>query len=105
GKKCAKSKRRRAARAGRPAREVIWDARANVDRSGGAGIRTQGTLSRPTVFKTAPFDRSGTPPSPILLRGGPQPSRNSNLLRRLPRMRFATSPVVAMRPRDAATDF
>src|SRR6188768_3015505 len=30
--------------------------------SGGAGIRTQGTLARPTVFKTAPFDRSGTPP-------------------------------------------
>ena len=29
---------------------------------GGAGIRTQGTLARPTVFKTAPFDRSGTPP-------------------------------------------
>ena len=31
--------------------------------SGGAGIRTQETLARPTVFKTAPFDRSGTPPS------------------------------------------
>ena len=30
--------------------------------SGGAGIRTQGTLSRPTTFKAAPFDRSGTPP-------------------------------------------
>ncbi len=29
---------------------------------GGAGIRTQGALARPTVFKTAPFDRSGTPP-------------------------------------------
>ena len=30
--------------------------------SGGGGIRTHGTLARPTVFKTAPFDRSGTPP-------------------------------------------
>ena len=29
---------------------------------GGAGIRTQEALARPTVFKTAPFDRSGTPP-------------------------------------------
>jgi ABC1 family protein len=31
--------------------------------SGGGGIRTHGALARPTVFKTAPFDRSGTPPS------------------------------------------
>ena len=31
-------------------------------RSGGGGIRTHGTLARPAVFKTAPFDRSGTPP-------------------------------------------
>ncbi len=29
---------------------------------GGGGIRTHGTLSRPTVFKTVPFGRSGTPP-------------------------------------------
>jgi hypothetical protein len=29
---------------------------------GGAGIRTQEAFARPTVFKTAPFDRSGTPP-------------------------------------------
>ena len=33
--------------------------------SGGAGIRTQGTLARPTTFKAAPFDRSGTPPDPL----------------------------------------
>jgi hypothetical protein len=32
-------------------------------KSGGGGIRTHGTLARPTVFKTAPFDRSGTPPT------------------------------------------
>ena len=30
--------------------------------SGGGGIRTHGALARPTVFKTVPFDRSGTPP-------------------------------------------
>ena len=29
---------------------------------GGGGIRTHEALARPTVFKTAPFDRSGTPP-------------------------------------------
>ena len=29
---------------------------------GGGGIRTHGALARPTVFKTVPFDRSGTPP-------------------------------------------
>ena len=31
--------------------------------SGGGGIRTHGALARPTVFKTVPFDRSGTPPN------------------------------------------
>lgn len=30
---------------------------------GGGGIRTHGTLARTTVFKTAPINRSGTPPS------------------------------------------
>ena len=29
---------------------------------GGSGIRTHGTLTRTTVFETAPFDRSGIPP-------------------------------------------
>ena len=29
---------------------------------GGGGIRTHGTLARSTVFKTAPINRSGTPP-------------------------------------------
>ena len=29
---------------------------------GGGGIRTHGTFTRTTVFETAPFDRSGTPP-------------------------------------------
>src|SRR5205823_2054259 len=37
---------------------------------GRAGIRTQGALPRPTVFKTAPFDRSGTPPEPIIVVRG-----------------------------------
>ena len=37
---------------------------------GGAGIRTQETLARPTVFKTAPFDRSGTPPGQPSLDAG-----------------------------------
>jgi hypothetical protein len=30
--------------------------------NGGGEIRTHGPLAEPTVFKTAPFDRSGTPP-------------------------------------------
>ena len=34
--------------------------------SGGGGIRTHEALARPTVFKTAPFDRSGTPPTRIV---------------------------------------
>ena len=34
--------------------------------SGGGGIRTHEALARPTVFKTAPFDRSGTPPERIV---------------------------------------
>ena len=29
---------------------------------GGGGIRTHGTRERTTVFKTAPINRSGTPP-------------------------------------------
>ena len=33
-----------------------------LKRSGGGGIRTHGALSDSTVFKTAPFGRSGTPP-------------------------------------------
>ena len=33
---------------------------------GGGGIRTHETLARSTVFKTAPFDRSGTPPARIV---------------------------------------
>ncbi len=33
---------------------------------GGGGIRTPGTLAGSTVFKTARFDRSRTPPFPIL---------------------------------------
>ena len=32
--------------------------------SGGGGIRTHEALARLTVFKTVPFDRSGTPPEP-----------------------------------------
>ena len=31
-------------------------------KKGGGGIRTHGTLARSTVFKTAPINRSGTPP-------------------------------------------
>ena len=30
---------------------------------GGGGIRTHGTRKRPTVFKTAAFDHSATPPT------------------------------------------
>src|SRR5579864_6276854 len=36
---------------------------------GGGGIRTPGTLAGPTVFKTARFDRSRTPPLLILSVG------------------------------------
>ena len=32
--------------------------------SGGGGIRTHGRVAPSTVFKTVPFDRSGTPPRP-----------------------------------------
>ena len=33
---------------------------------GGGGVRTHGTRERTTVFKTAPINRSGTPPSNLL---------------------------------------
>lgn len=33
---------------------------------GGGGIRTHGTLARSTVFKTAPINRSGTPPKLVV---------------------------------------
>ena len=33
-----------------------------IGSGGGGGIRTHGTLARTTVFETAPFNRSGTPP-------------------------------------------
>ena len=39
------------------------------DASGGGGIRTHGALARPTAFKAAPFDRSGTPPERIVTDG------------------------------------
>ena len=32
---------------------------------GGGGIRTHGTRERSTVFKTAPINRSGTPPDKL----------------------------------------
>ena len=35
-------------------------------KKGGGGIRTHGTLARSTVFKTAPINRSGTPPKQYL---------------------------------------
>ncbi len=35
---------------------------AGLRHDGGGGIRTHGALARPTIFKTVPFDRSGTPP-------------------------------------------
>ena len=50
--------------------DVGRNRRIRAESSGGAGIRTHGTLARPTVFKTAPFDRSGTPPSCILAGRG-----------------------------------
>ena len=37
--------------------------RGHLKLCGGGGIRTLGTLAGTTVFETAPFDRSGTPPS------------------------------------------
>ena len=37
-----------------------------VFKIGGGGIRTHGTRERTTVFKTAPINRSGTPPSNLL---------------------------------------
>src|SRR6187431_7182 len=38
------------------------------DTGGGGGIRTHGPLARTTVFETAPFDLSGTPPGRIYSR-------------------------------------
>ena len=35
---------------------------------GGGGIRTHGALARTTVFETAPFDHSGTPPQRMVGR-------------------------------------
>src|SRR5215216_7439003 len=35
--------------------------------SGGGGIRTLGTLARTTVFETAPFNHSGTPPGASII--------------------------------------
>src|SRR6185312_5024699 len=40
--------------------------RAAPDRGGGGGIRTHGGREPSSVFKTDPFDRSGTPPRPLL---------------------------------------
>ena len=37
------------------------------DKKGGGGIRTHGTFDRTTVFKTAPINRSGTPPGNLPL--------------------------------------
>jgi hypothetical protein len=50
----------RARRAGRAASRMVE--RKTAWLSGGGGIRTLGRVSPSTVFKTAPFDRSGTPP-------------------------------------------
>src|SRR5205085_821135 len=36
----------------------------------GLGFEPRGRFARPTVFKTAPFDRSGTPPEPIIVVRG-----------------------------------
>jgi hypothetical protein len=57
---------KRARRAGRPDRAVAGRSRARNSREtkngGEGGIRTLGTLTRSTVFETAPFDHSGTSP-------------------------------------------
>jgi hypothetical protein len=42
-----------------------------LESGGGGGIRTPGTLSGPTVFKTAGFNRSPTPPSSSLTGKAP----------------------------------
>ena len=36
----------------------------SIDCGGGSGIRTLGTLPRPSVFKTGAFDHSAKPPLP-----------------------------------------
>ena len=38
------------------------------EKSGGGGIRTHERLATPTVFETAPFNHSGTPPGPSQCR-------------------------------------
>ena len=46
---------------------------------GGTGIRTQGTLSRSTVFKTAAFNRSAIPPKPARPSQDHRPALRSRL--------------------------
>jgi hypothetical protein len=50
-----------------------------LDRGGGGGIRTPETLSGLTVFKTAGFNRSPTPPSTILPRTPLPISKNARI--------------------------
>jgi hypothetical protein len=50
----------------------LADTTASRRRHGGGGIRTHEALARPTVFKTAPFDRSGTPPADIVTASLPR---------------------------------
>ncbi len=42
--------------------ETLTQLRVSPAYGGGRGIRTLGTLARTTVFETAPFNHSGTPP-------------------------------------------
>ena len=60
-----------------------------LNHCGGGGIRTHGPISETAVFKTAPFDHSGTPPSVALALavatfGLPLPSNDYYAHMRLP---------------------
>jgi len=48
---------------------AVMDLAEKASVSGGGGIRTHGALARPSVFKTDPFGRSGTPPARIVTDG------------------------------------
>ena len=43
--------------------EYMSKIKSMLHNGGGTGIRTLGTLSRPSVFKTGAFDHSATPPT------------------------------------------
>jgi hypothetical protein len=65
-----------------------------LQRGGGGGIRTPETLSGLTVFKTAAFNRSATPPLLSLTGNGRRFQMNPNEMVRENKTGFITSPLL-----------